>query len=240
MSYIVLGLAALTFISTLVGGTAAIKLKKHLPLFFAFAAGALVAVAFLDILPESIATAQMAGISVRDVMIVVVFSYLFYSFLERYFLTHHHESKEEHGHIMGPVGAGSLCIHSFLDGVAIGSAYLVSPSIGIIVALAVIFHDFTDGINTVTIMFRNKASTKYAKLFLGIDAIAPVLGVIVTVYLVALNEAYLAVILAIFVGEFLYIGASSILRETFNHPPLRMMLFMGLAVILILVLTSIV
>ncbi|MDE1868905.1 MAG: ZIP family metal transporter [Candidatus Micrarchaeota archaeon] len=241
MDPIIILLALATFASTLIGGTVAIRFRKALPYFFAFAAGTLITVAFLDLMPESINLAQSIGLPIRDVLIAVVLSFLFYSFVERYFLTHHHhdEKEEGHGHPMGPIGAGSLVIHSLLDGVAIGAAFSVNPAIGIIVALAVIFHDFTDGINTVVVMLRNKHNAGRALAFLFADAIAPVAGVLLT-YLFIVNSAYLSVILAIFVGEFLYIGATSILPETYKHSFSRMMLIMTFGVILILVLTSVV
>ncbi|MDE1851152.1 MAG: ZIP family metal transporter [Candidatus Micrarchaeota archaeon] len=241
MDTVVLLLALMTFSSTLAGGAVAIKLRRYLPYFFAFAAGSLIAVAFFDIFPEGLGIASSLGMPVRYLMIAIVASYLFYNFIERIFLVHHyHEGEiEEKGHIMGPIGASSLTIHSFLDGVAIGVAYQANPAIGIIVALAVIFHDFNDGINTVTVMFRNRHNVKRAATFLMMDAIAPIIGVLST-YAIAIPEAYLAVILAIFTGEFIYLGASSIMRETFQHTWWKMMIPTTSAALLIFVLTSII
>ncbi|HVC58260.1 MAG TPA: ZIP family metal transporter [Candidatus Acidoferrales bacterium] len=241
MNYIVLVLAFAAFVSTAVGGIFAIKLKRLLPFFFAFAAGSLVAVAFFDLFPESLGIASTSGIPVRYLMVALVGSYLFYNFLERFFLTHHfHEGgKEEKGHMMGPVGAAGLVIHSFLDGVAIGVAFQVNAAIGVIVAFAVIFHDFNDGINTVTLMFRNKHSVKNAFIWLVLDALAPITGVLST-YALHIPEFYLAIILAIFTGEFMYLGASSLLRETFEHTQWKMGVTMLAAVLLIFAITSVV
>ncbi|MDE1833140.1 MAG: ZIP family metal transporter [Candidatus Micrarchaeota archaeon] len=241
MDPVIILLALATFFSTLIGGTVALRFRRALPYFFAFAAGTLVTVAFLDLLPESLQLSQSIGLPIRDALMAVVLSFLFYSFVERYFLTHHHheERGDEHGHPMGQIGAGSLVVHSLLDGVAIGAAFNVNPAVGIIVALAVIFHDFTDGINTVVVVLKNKHRLKTAIAFLVSDAIAPVIGVLLT-YLFILNSLYLAVLLAIFVGEFLYIGATSILPETYKHTPWKMMLMMALGVVLIITLTSIV
>jgi zinc transporter ZupT len=147
MNTLVIILALLTFFSTLIGGVVIVKFRSYLPFFFAFAAGSLVAVSFLDLLPESLDISRSINLPVRYIMIAVVFSFFFYSLLERF--------------IMGPIGAGSLVIHSFLDGAAIGSAFHVNASMGLIVALAVIFHDFTDGINTVTVMLKNECFVKY-------------------------------------------------------------------------------
>jgi zinc transporter ZupT len=239
MNWVLVGLALTTFLSTLIGGTFAIRLRKALPYFFAFAAGSLLAVTFFDILPESLTISASANLSTRYIMITVVASFLFYSFLEKLFLVHYHEENGGHAHIMGPVGAGSLVIHSFLDGVAIGAAYQVNPTIGLLVALAVIFHDFTDGINTVTLMLKNKQRVKNATIFLVMDAIAPVTGVLIT-SLISINQTILALILAIFAGEFLYIGAVNLMPETHKYPNWKTVASTMLAVLLILGLTSII
>jgi len=231
--------ASATFISTILGGSITIKFRKYLPYFFAFAAGSLVAVSFLDLLPESLGISESIGFPIRYIMLSIVASFFFYSLLERFFLTHHMKNKDTHDHILGPVGAGSLVIHSFLDGVAIGAAFTVNISVGIIVALAVIFHDFTDGINTVTVMLKNRQKIKRAKLFLLMDALAPVLGILVTTSIL-IPERTLAIILAIFVGEFLYIGASTLLPETRENLSKGIIVAMAIGIIIIIVLTSLI
>lgn len=240
MNPIVILLAVTTFISTLLGGLLIFRFKKYLPYFFAFASGTLIAVSFLDILPESINLANSAALNIRYIMIAVVAAFFFYSLLEKFFLTHHFEGEKEdtHEHIMGPVGAGSLVFHSFLDGAAIGSAFQVNFTIGLVVALAVIFHDFTDGINTVTLMMKNNQKNSKSFIFLLLDAIAPVLGVLFTT-IVIFSPAVLAIILAVFVGEFIYIGASSLLPETHKYNAKKIVLFILLGILLILILTSI-
>ena len=236
---IALALTALTFFSTLLGGLLAVRFRRVLPYFFAFASGSLIAVAFFDILPESISIASSISLPLRTVMSVLVVAYLLYSFLEKLFLTHHYHEKNEHEHIMGPIGAGGLVIHSFLDGVAIGTAYTVNPSVGFAVALAVILHDFTDGVNTVTLMLKNKQNLLRTKLFLLADSVAPLLGVLLT-FAFVINQFYLSLLLAFFSGEFLYIGASHMLPETHKHTYWKMMLFMALGVLLIYALTSLI
>src|SRR5271167_1603300 len=105
MSYLIFVLAFATFCSTLIGGLLAIRLKSVLQYFFAFASGSLIAVAFLDLLPESVSTSQLIGLPIRYIFIAVVLSFLFYSILEKVFTTHHMDAKDDdsHGHIMGPI-----------------------------------------------------------------------------------------------------------------------------------------
>ena len=238
MEMIIILLALAIFSLTIIGGAAAIKFKKYLPYFFSFAAGSLIAVSFLDLLPESLEISESIGLPTRYIMLIVVFSFFLYSLLERFFLTHDIEHGGSHGHIMGPIGAGSLVIHSFFDGVAIGSAFYVSTSMGFIVALAVLSHNFTDGINTVTIMLKNKHNTKKAIIFLIMGALAPVLGILLTSAIV-IPQNVLAIILAIFTGEFLYIGAATLLPETREHKAKKIIIPMAIAILLIMILTSI-
>ena len=60
----------------------------------------------------------------------------------------------------GLYGASELVLHSFVDGFAIGAGFRFDPHIGIIIALAVIFHDFPDGMNIVTVMLNSGNSLK--------------------------------------------------------------------------------
>ncbi|MCX6825228.1 MAG: ZIP family metal transporter [candidate division SR1 bacterium] len=240
MNSTILILALITFASTLLGGLIIFKFRKNLHYFFAFAAGSLIAVSLLDLLPESIELSKQINFPIRNLMIIVVCAFFLYSLLERFFATHELEhSHDEHGHVMGPIGAGSLILHSFFDGVAIGAAFHVSFAIGLIVAFAVIAHDFTDGINTVIIMLKNKHTKKTALTFLLLDALAPVVGIIATSAIFVPQKA-LAIILAIFVGEFLYIGASTLLPETKKHPSKGMLIAMALGIGLIIVVTSLI
>ena len=198
----------------------------------------MIAVTFFDILPESLELGTTTNTATRTIFTIVVISFLFYHFLERFFLTHHHheEDGKNHKHLFGPIGAGSLIIHSFLDGASISIAYQANAALGLLVALAVITHDFTDGINTVILMLKNKYPLRTARIFLILDALAPLIGILIT-SLFTIPTRALTIILPIFAGEFLYIAAANVLPETHNHKPWKMALPMLLAVILIFTLT---
>lgn len=228
-----------TFLATLAGGVLALRFRSSLPYFFSFAAGSLIAVAFLELLPDAIDGASSADLSTRYVMMTIVGAFIFYHLLERFFPTHQHgEGKNRgHGHIMGPIGAGSLVVHSFLDGAAIGVAFQVSPALGVLVALAIITHDFTDGVNTVVLMLKNRHHWKRAAGFLAADALAPVLGVISASF-VSIDPKILPLLLAFFVGEFIYIGASNLMPETHKNPRARIILPMIVGILFILGVTQ--
>ena len=130
-------------------------------------------------------------------------------------------------------GATALSIHSFLDGLGIGLAFQAGPAVGIIVAVAVLAHDFSDGINTVNYILKNRHNTKIAFAWLTIDALAPLLGVLAT-YFFSLAANILGLVLALFCGFFLYIGASDLLPESHHrHPKLvtTIMTILGMLVL---------
>ena len=241
MNPVIYLLALATLISTLIGGIMILRFHKKLPYFFAFSAGSIIAVAFLDMLPESLEISSRVGIPVRTVMLIVVASFFIYSLLEKFFATHSlGEDSHAHSHVMGPIGAGSLVLHSFLDGAAIGIAFQANFSAGLIVALAVILHDMTDGINTVAVMLKNKHSRKNAVTFLVMDALAPVLGVLLFTTFISLPEKALVYILSFFVGEFISMGAVTLLPEAWNHPSKKIVLAMALGMLLIVLLTALI
>lgn len=218
MIALVLGCAA--FISTMIGGSLALRLRDKLHLILGFSAGAVVAVAFFDLLPEALEL----GKTTHELSTIVAFTalgFLLYLLLDRMILLHNHA--EEHMHngteeARGTVRAGSLSIHSFLDGVGIGLAFQVSPLIGGVVAAAVLAHDFSDGINTVNVIVSHGGTRRQALRWLITDAIAPVVGVGVTLFY-AVSEASLSLLLATFAGFFLYIGASDLIPESYHQHP---------------------
>ncbi len=237
MTPLLLALALATFLSTLLGGFLILRHQDSQHYYFAFAAGSLIAVAFLDLLPESLALGAQLSIPNRALLALLVASFFFYSILDRYFLTHHLHEDDSHGHPMGFIGAGSLVLHSLLDGVAIGIAFQASPTVGIIVASAVIVHDMTDGLNTVVVMLRNHHSPARARLFLVLDALAPLAGILLAACF-HLPEQALAYLLAFFAGEFLYLGAGQPAPEIQGKGSRKLMAAMLLGAVLVAVLTA--
>jgi ZIP family zinc transporter len=214
-----------------------LKSHRNQHYYFAFAAGSLIAVALLDLLPESLTIGITLGITFHFLLSVMLVSFFIYSFIDKFFLTHHLHDDDEHEHPMGFIGASSLIIHSCFDGVAIGIAFQANQHIGFIVAMAVIMHDMTDGLNTVVIMLKNKASKSKASLFLVLDALAPFLGIFITSFFV-IPEKALAFLLMFFCGEFLYLGAGSLLPEIKKDNSLGITFSLLLGATVIMILTS--
>lgn len=89
---------------------------------------------------------------------------------------------------------------------------------GIIIAIAVICHDFTDGLSTVTVMLNSNNSLRNSMRMLFLDAIVPILGAVVTLF-VELQQYYIVLLLPFFAGGFLYLGASDLLPQAHRENP---------------------
>ena len=237
MNHAAIILALITFLSTLFGGFIILKFKKSLSIIFAFAAGSIVTVALMEILPQGLEIAKTSGIPVKYIMVSVVLSFLFFILLEKYFSAHPIKGIASEGHVMGPIGAGSLILLSFLDGLTMGIAFQVEFSVGIVVALSIIIHDLPDGINTVVLMLKNEQSEKKALLFLFMDGLAPLLGVLLTSVII-FPQKLLALLLAVFAGEFIYVGAASLLPESKEDNILKIAVAATLGFLFIFIITT--
>ena len=219
LTIILISIAA--FISTLLGGLFALKFRDKLHLVLGFSAGAVIAVAFFDLLPEALELGE-AFYDNSTIIGVVALGFFAYLLLDRliFFRAHAHDHEDaSHAHThRGSLGAAALSTHSFLDGLAIGLAFQVSTAVGIVVAVAVLIHDFSDGINTVGYIIKSGGKDKKALRWLFVDALAPVLGASSTL-LFTVPTSWLGVILALFTGFFLYIGASDLIPESHHGHP---------------------
>ena len=210
------------FCATYSGGLFALRLQDKLHLVLGFSAGAVIAVAFFDLLPEAIDLATPLH-SVASVLAWSAFGFLIYLVIDRIQLPRINEI-DAHKIAMrqavrrGALGAGSLSAHSFLDGIAIGIAFQASSSVGAIVTVAVLAHDFSDGINTMAVVLKNNGNRQRAMRWLLADSVAPGIGIASTL-LFTLSPSGLGIVLALFAGFFLYLGASDLIPESYHAHP---------------------
>jgi ZIP family zinc transporter len=252
LPYLVLS-AILPFISTALGGLTALRIRHRLHPVMALAAGVLVATALVNLLPEA---RELLGESGGPLMLggAAIAGFLAFSSLEA--LVHqrtweHQHPPEELAHephphpadepgsgALGWAGPAGLIVHSTLDGVAIGLGFSVSLDLGLIVVLAVVAHDFADGLNVVTLALVGGRDRQFALTVLVLDALAPPLGVVIGT-VIPLSHAVLGVLLAVFAGVFLAIGAGHLLPEAQhqrpgNAPPLVFLAGVGAVFVLAL------
>ena len=210
---LLIALGALT--ATMLGGVMALKLEGKLPLVMGFSAGAVIGVAFFDLAPEAL-EAGRGLYAPRALLALAALGFFLYTVLDR--LVARHDCEGQANPARGLMGAASFSAHSVLDGFALGVALQASREIGLIVAAAVLAHDFADGLNTVNVVVKNGGTRRFALRWLAVDAIAPVVGASLSL-LITPSANMLAVLLAVFCGFFLHIGASGLLPESHRAYP---------------------
>lgn len=177
-----------------------------------FAAGALLAAAFMDLLPESLASG-----SARNVLLVALGGILFFFILERslsWFHHHHQEDGDETLH-KGRRNASLIVIgdtiHNFIDGLAIGAAFLVSPATGIVTTLAIAAHEIPQEIGDFGLLIAKGVKKTKILLINVVSALATIFGAI----LVFASGSALPIpewlLLSVAAGFFIYIATSDII-----------------------------
>lgn len=221
MNWVVIPLAGVTVLSTLAGGAFALRLGRDIATVIALTGGIVVAVALFDVLPEAI---DAVGNSKR-VTALVGAGFLAFFLAERALILHHRDEPEQaraHAQV-GALGAAGLCLHSFVDGLGIGLAFNLDTGTGLLVFLAVVSHDFADGMNTVSFVLRQGGTRKRATRWLRVDALAPLAGAIVGSS-ISVSENTLGYLLAVYAGFFLFMGATDLLPEAHEHPSAKRVL----------------
>lgn len=215
MTWIAIPLAGLTVLSTLGGGLVALRFHRDLHTLIALTGGVVVAVALFDVLPEAFEAVGDA----HEVTALVGVGFLTFFVVERALVLHHRDEPEQaraHARV-GVLGAAGLSAHSFVDGLGIGLAFGLDTTTGMLVFLAVVSHDFADGLNTVSFILRQSGNRTQAIRWLAVDAAAPLLGAIVGASL-NVSEQHLGYLLALYAGFFLFMGATDLLPEAHQHP----------------------
>jgi zinc transporter ZupT len=211
--------ALLAFVMTLAGGWFAFRYQRSLHAIMAFSAGLLIGVAFLDLIPEIVSKSQSESIPIRSLTLTVIGGFLAIFLLEKLTIIHSEKSHDEpgHHHNVGLVGAVGLSFHSFLDGLAIGVAFQAGREVGFIVLMAVLAHDFADGLNTVTFMLATRNNRWRTLTLLIVNALAPVAGALLA-NVIRIEPRAVAFQLAFFAGFLLYLGASDLLPHGHERP----------------------
>ena len=215
MNWIAIPLAGMTVVSTVAGGVVALRMARELATAIALTGGVVVAVALFSVLPEAI---EAVGDPQR-VGLLVGAGFVAFFLAERALVLHHRDDDEHvHAHAqVGALGAAGLSAHSFVDGLGIGLAFGLSNETGLLVLVAVLAHDFADGLNTVGFVLRQSGDRARAIRWLTVDAVAPLAGAIVG-SAISVSQESLGSLLAVYAGFFLFMGATDLLPHAHEHP----------------------
>ena len=203
-----------------------------------FGAGALLAAAFFDLLPEALE----AGNDSHELLHWMVLGFIIFFVLERTasWFHHHHQHDTEDSSARSNqqnrlMIIGDL-VHNVIDGAAVGAAFLVSVPTGVIAAIAVSAHEIPKEIGTFGILMSRGWKDKKV---IGMNLLTAA-GTIISataIYLIGQNtELSFAPLLALTAGFFLYVAASDIIPDIHEQPRRRGMMQAGILVATIIVL----
>ncbi|HEY0965139.1 MAG TPA: ZIP family metal transporter [Candidatus Saccharimonadales bacterium] len=204
---------------SLIGGIALVSNKilrdKAIKYGMPFGAGALLAAAFLGVLPEAV-----EGIGIHQTVWYVLGGFLGFFVLERLLSWFHHHESHHHEHAHGKrnethqwlVIVGDT-LHNAIDGVAIGAAFLVNPAAGIGTALAVAAHEIPQEIGDFGILLGKGMKPRKVILVNLLSALATVVTALATFALGDAMNLDPTPLLAVAAGFFIYIAASDIIPD---------------------------
>lgn len=227
-------LGTIAALADVAGGLVLVRargIERYLRYFVALGAGFLMAVALLEMVPESFRLSSVLG------PILVMAGYCIVHLLEHTINAHFHYGEETHEgefisrHTGISVLAG-LSVHSLFDGVAIGSGFVVSSSLGWLIFVAILLHKAPEGFTVASVMLASGRSRSFALSAAIALAAATLAGVAVIEFVPAL----LPYGLPISAGVALYVGASDLVPEVNREPGIRMALvfFLGVGAFLLL------
>jgi ZIP family zinc transporter len=235
MEWVAVFVAAGAFASALAGGAVAIRAARSVGAIIAIGAGIRIGAAFFDLIPESI---EGLGGSLDLAMVFTAIGFLAFYAVEKLTTLHvGHETATEIDHAapshehLGIIGASGMSLHSFLDGVALATGLQVGGGLGLVIAVVIIVHRFSDGIGVVSFLVASRHPLSATWRWVTVVAVAPLLGVLLGLIL-PIPEQVLAGMLAVFAGFFLYIGAAELLPEAHRSDRSRMIVVATLSGVL--------
>jgi ZIP family zinc transporter/zinc and cadmium transporter len=205
--------------------------RQFLKYFLALGAGFMFAAAFLEMIPESL---RLAG---ERALLLVLAGYFLVHFFEHTLAPHFHFGEETHLSEMTPQHVSlsallGLMIHTFFDGVAIASGFLVSTWLGGVIFLAVFLHKLPEGFTVASLMLASGQSRRVALLASVALGAATLAGVLLMEGL----RAEVAYALPLSAGVTVYVAASDLMPEVNREPGVWMavVVFLGAALMLVM------
>ncbi len=187
-------------------------IKKYISLFVSLAVGGLLGDAFIHLIPEGLAEIK----NPTTFSILIILGILLFFIIEKYLHWHHHGEAEDLNHAIHPLGKMILFsdgVHNFIDGLVIGSSYLVSTELGLATTIAVILHEIPQEIGDFGVLLHSGFSKAQALWFNFLSALSAVLGVIVVLIIGEWSNVVSTWLIPFAAGGFIYIALSDLIPE---------------------------
>ncbi|MDR3049531.1 MAG: ZIP family metal transporter [Elusimicrobiota bacterium] len=220
-------------LSSLLGALLVLKFhtwsEKNSLFLINFAAGVMIALAFIHLIPEGAAINQ-------DAPFYVLVGFMIMFFLQFILLFHpcHDGECIKHTDAFSTVG---LSLHSFIDGLIIAVGFSANSQLGILTTLAILLHKLPDGITISAILVHLRHSKKKVLLISGITAAFTPIGAIIGILLFdSITQSLLGILLAITAGSFIFLSAADLIPQTHKskNRKVPLMFFAGIGAILII------
>lgn len=185
--------------------------KRVSHFLISFAAGAMLAAVFADVLPELLAVGDIE----RSLWWVLGGIILFYALEQLFIIYHCHgdEHCEIHGGASGLIIIGDT-LHNFLDGILIAGSFLISFELGVITATAVLFHELPQEISDFAVLFHNGMAKGKIIFYNILSASASLVGGLGAWFIGRELESVSAFLLPLVAGNFLYIAIADLIPMT--------------------------
>lgn len=183
----------------------AVRELKVIELLVAFGAGFMLSVAIVELLPAALSRSG----SIAPALVLA--GYLAVHLTQHTVTPHFHFGEETHpvSSVAGTSALVGLLLHTFFDGVAIASAFLVRPELGIMVFVAIFLHKLPEGVTISSIMLAGGQTVGRAVGAAALLGIATLLGVVLTEKVGFLVQHGLA----LSAGVTIYVAASNLVPE---------------------------
>jgi len=182
--------------------------NQNVVYLMSFAAGVLISVSFIHIIPKSFSINDTASIFL---LVGFMTLYFFNRFLNVY-VCHDREGAQISIGIIPMIGIG---LHSFIDGIIYSVTFNVSIFTGALSAIGMVLHEFPEGVVTFLLLeragFTRKKSALYA--FLAAAISTPLGALISFPFISKIGRHTLGGLLAFSAGALVYVGASHLLPE---------------------------
>ena len=223
---LLLGLSAAA--ANVFGGTIIVRRHwdhSYLKYFVALGAGFMLAAALIEIVPQSL---RLGG---NSAALLVLGGYLIIHFFEHTISPHFHFGEETHADEFVARHKGysvlfGLVIHTFFDGIAIASGFIVSSWLGWVIFLAVFLHKIPEGFTVASVMLasgQSKRTAWGASVLLGGATLAGVLSM-------AAMRQHIGIGLPLSGGVTIYVAASDLMPEVNREPGVKMAMVVLLGV----------
>ena len=217
----------------ILGAFLIIKLVQHrhsqILYLVSFAAGAMIAVAFLDLIPEAVKTHG----NLTVVMEFLIAGFMLFLLIEKALVYYH--CHEENCQIHSSIKLVILgdTVHNFLDGVAIAVSFLAGQTVGLFTTIAIIMHEIPQEVGDFGVLLHGGYSKLKALLFNFASAIGAIAGGIIAYFALNYFASYLAYVLALTAGVFIYIAAADLLPEMHREVDTRKKIVMHSLVVIL-------